>query len=383
MTTIEEIKTNLNSLNARQIYRDKASGIIDQLTDFVESISTGSSSNIPSNSVVSETTWDITPTAGVLSNYSRGDHTHGTPTSPQGGGTPSDTVFGETTFGINSNAGSGTPYSRGDHTHGTPTNPVNTHESTYNHPTFITQTAITTHAGSTVSVHNFDSSGNAPSQTHDNTKHSVNYVPTTTTVNTKALSTNIVLTPDDLDDTSTTHKFATGVNTGDNSANSSTMYIGTTAHALNRASAAETLAGITLTTPVIGAATGTSLAATGALTSSGTAGIGYTTGAGGTITQATSKSTGVTLNKTCGTVIMNGAALAAATIVTFTVTNSTVAATDVIHVQHDSVGTTGGYTIMPNTPAAGSFKISVRNNTAGSLSEAIVLRFAVIKAVIA
>lgn len=112
-------------------------------------------------------------------------------------------------------------------------------------------------------------------------------------------------------------------------------------------------------------------------------GGGYTSGAGGTITQLTSKSTGVTLNKACGTITMNGAALASAAIVTFTVTNNTVAATDVVHVQHDTVGTIGGYTVMPNTSASGSFKISLRNNTAGSLSEAIVLRFAVIKAVTA
>jgi hypothetical protein len=43
-----------------------------------------------------------------------------------------------------------------------------------------------------------------------------------------------------------------GTNTGDNAANSSSTYIGTTAVALNRASAALTLAGITLTTPNIG-----------------------------------------------------------------------------------------------------------------------------------
>lgn len=136
-----------------------------------------------------------------------------------------------------------------------------------------------------------------------------------------------------------------------------------------------------LTTPVIGAATGISLAATGAITSSGTAGLGYAVGAGGTVTQLTSKATGVTLNKLCGTITLNSAALAATTIVTFTVTNTTVGATDVVVAQHDTVGTIGAYTIMPNTSAAGSFKISVRNNTAGSLSEAIVIRFAVVKAV--
>lgn len=138
----------------------------------------------------------------------------------------------------------------------------------------------------------------------------------------------------------------------------------------------------TLTTPNIGAATGASLAATGGITSSG-GGMGYSAGAGGTISQSTSKSTGVTLNKFCGTITMNAAALAAATIVTFTVTNSQMAATDVVICQHDSGGTTGAYTISPNTSAAGSFKVSVRNNTAGSLSEAIVIRFAIIKAVVA
>jgi hypothetical protein len=50
-----------------------------------------------------------------------------------------------------------------------------------------------------------------------------------------------------------------------------TMYIGTTQVAINRASAALTLAGITLTTPDIGAATGTSLMVTGRV--DGTVGI--------------------------------------------------------------------------------------------------------------
>lgn len=50
-----------------------------------------------------------------------------------GGGTPSGTVTGETIFGVSSNAGAASAYSRGDHTHGTPTNPVTGHESTYDH----------------------------------------------------------------------------------------------------------------------------------------------------------------------------------------------------------------------------------------------------------
>lgn len=109
---------------------------------------------------------------------------------------------------------------------------------------------------------------------------------------------------------------------------------------------------------------------------------GYQVGSGGAVVQATSKATTVIIDKLCGTITMSAVALAAAAIVTFTVTNNKVAATDVVATQHDSGGTIGGYTITANTMAAGSFKITVRNNTAASLSEAIVIRFAVVKAVV-
>ena len=113
-----------------------------------------------------------------------------------------------------------------------------------------------------------------------------------------------------------------------------------------------------------------------------TSGIGYATGAGSTVTQATSKATSVSLSNVCGTITMNGAALASVTSVAFTWTNTAIAATDMVLIQHDSVGTLGGYSVVV-TPAAGSATVTVRNNTAGSLSEAIVLRFIVIKAVTA
>lgn len=114
------------------------------------------------------------------------------------------------------------------------------------------------------------------------------------------------------------------------------------------------------------------------LLSTASAGFGYTTGAGGTVTQLTSKATGVTLNTMCGDITMNNASLAAGTIVSFTVTDSSVAATDLVHVQHQSGGTIGAYSINASA-AAGSFTVQVRNNTAGALLEAIVIRFAVIK----
>ena len=58
--------------------------------------------------------------------------------------------------------------------------------------------------------------------------------------------------------------------------------------------------------------------------------LGYTTAAQGTVTQLTSKSTGVTLNKSAGRITMNAAALAGATAVSFTLTNSLISANDVI-----------------------------------------------------
>lgn len=107
--------------------------------------------------------------------------------------------------------------------------------------------------------------------------------------------------------------------------------------------------------------------------------FGYGAGAGGTVTQATNKTTGVTLNTRCGTITLNNAALAADTTATFTLTNSQIEATDMVVLSHSSVGTFGAYTLNGRA-AAGSASIDVRNVSTGSLSEAIVLRFMVIKA---
>lgn len=142
----------------------------------------------------------------------------------------------------------------------------------------------------------------------------------------------------------------------------------------------QTLAGKTLTTPNIGAATGTSVVLTGAITSSGTAGIGYATGAGGTVTQATSKATAFTLSKTTGTITFAADALASQTSVASVWTNTTIAANDLVVFTHVSGGTLGAYNIAC-TPAAGSATINLRNTSGGSLSEAPVFRFAVIKSV--
>ena len=109
--------------------------------------------------------------------------------------------------------------------------------------------------------------------------------------------------------------------------------------------------------------------------------FGYIAGGGGTVTQSTNKATGVTLNKPSGQITMNNAALAAATIVSFTFTNSTISSTDVLVINHVSGGTVGSYTFTAAC-GAGSATVYVRNATSGSLGEAIVLRYALIKGAI-
>lgn len=134
-----------------------------------------------------------------------------------------------------------------------------------------------------------------------------------------------------------------------------------------------------------GALTPSSIRATGAVTtSSPTAGIGYAAGAGGAVTQITSKATGVTLNKTTGAITLNNAALAAGAEATFTVADTSVLAGDIPVAIHASAGTSGAYGVFcSNIVAATSFDITVSNLSAGSLSEAIVIQFGILRGAIA
>ena len=111
------------------------------------------------------------------------------------------------------------------------------------------------------------------------------------------------------------------------------------------------------------------------------AAIGYSTGTGGTVTQSTDKSTGVTLNKRCGQITMNAASLAAGAEVSFTLTNSFIAATDVVVASIASGATAGAYGLQVDAVAAGSCRFSLGNHNVGSLSEAVVINFVVIKSV--
>jgi hypothetical protein len=109
--------------------------------------------------------------------------------------------------------------------------------------------------------------------------------------------------------------------------------------------------------------------------------IGYSTGTGGTVTQATNKSTGVTLNKPVGQITLNNASLAAATTVNFTLTNSYIGNTDLLILNQTSTANAGGY-YFNAICNAGNAQVSVRNIMAASASDAVVLRYAVIKSAI-
>jgi len=107
--------------------------------------------------------------------------------------------------------------------------------------------------------------------------------------------------------------------------------------------------------------------------------LGYTDAAQTAVTQATSKSTGVTANTSAGQITMNAASLAATTNVTFTLTNSLLSVKDVVIVNVASANATAGaYNCWISSMLAGSATITLRNITAGSLSEAVVINFAII-----
>lgn len=111
--------------------------------------------------------------------------------------------------------------------------------------------------------------------------------------------------------------------------------------------------------------------------------IGYFSG-GSTVTQATNRTTAVTINALTGTITTNNASLAAEATAVFTVTNSQVAIGDVVVASIQSGSNGGGTIAFVQSTAAGSFVLAVQNNNvaAGTAETgAILINFVVIKAV--
>ena len=107
------------------------------------------------------------------------------------------------------------------------------------------------------------------------------------------------------------------------------------------------------------------------------AAIGMSSNSCGAVTQATSKTTAVTLNTKAGVITMNAAALASGAAVKFTQTNTTCSATDVVICNQGGGGTSNAYGVHA-CAQDGSIDYRVVNNTAGSLAEALTINFIVI-----
>jgi hypothetical protein len=75
---------------------------------------------------------------------------------------------------------------------------------------------------------------------------------------------------------------------------------------------------------------------------------------------------------------MDAASLAATTNVTFTLTNSALSAKDVLILNVSGAATSGAYNCWVSSMGAGTATITLRNISGGSLSEAVVLNFAII-----
>ena len=111
-------------------------------------------------------------------------------------------------------------------------------------------------------------------------------------------------------------------------------------------------------------------------------GIGYLTGAGSTTTQITSKVTAFTCNTITGQITFSNAALAGSSTTATALWNcSAMSANDIVVFNHVSGGTIGPYTFQCSAQSTSSALICITNNSTQSLSEAVVVRYAIIKAV--
>lgn len=119
--------------------------------------------------------------------------------------------------------------------------------------------------------------------------------------------------------------------------------------------------------------------ASGNVLVTGSGGLGYGVGSGGTVTQATSKSTAVTLNKPSGKITMHNEALAPGAQVAYTLTNSFVSAADtVVATIVNSSCSAGAYALWVSA-GPGFFNVYLKNISAGSLSESLAFNYTVIK----
>ena len=185
--------------------------------------------------------------------------------------------------------------------------------------------------------------------------------------------------------TTVQHSTFTGANgeiTVDTNKKTAVIHDGITAGGspLAKAGANSDITSLSALSTALSVAQGGTGSTTGNLIATGTTGIGYGTGAGGGVTQATSKSTAVTLNKPTGQITMYGVndangQLGAGVTVSFLVNCSLAADKDCVIVNTLAYGS---YQVWAES-ATSSFRIYVKNITASTMAEAVVINFAIIK----
>lgn len=122
------------------------------------------------------------------------------------------------------------------------------------------------------------------------------------------------------------------------------------------------------------------LLVTGSIRSNSAVSSGYSAGAGGTVTQATSKSTAVTINKPTGQITMNNAALTAGSTVTFKVNNTVATSSDTVILSCPYVTIDpANYRVEVVFISSNEFNIRVTNISGGSLSEALQINFCIVR----
>lgn len=107
--------------------------------------------------------------------------------------------------------------------------------------------------------------------------------------------------------------------------------------------------------------------------------LGYTNVGYGTVTQQNNKATGVTINKTAGTITTANAQMAPSAKVAFIVTNSQVSALDTVIVNIASGATaTFAYLIAVVTVTDGAFTINLDNVSSNAYTDTLKINFAIL-----
>ena len=107
--------------------------------------------------------------------------------------------------------------------------------------------------------------------------------------------------------------------------------------------------------------------------------LGYTNAGYGTVTQQNNKATGVTIDKTAGTITTANAQMAPNAEVAFVVTNSQVSALDTVIVNIASGATaTFAYLIAVVTVTDGAFTINLDNVSSNAYTDTLKINFAIL-----